>query len=99
MKKTFPVYALLLAIYPVIDLYSLQPGGIQPLTIIRPIIIQILITVILFGLFYIRQKKYYAQDCWQGSQYFISLPQAISIDQFGCHLIFQSSTCFWSFWA
>ncbi len=56
MKKTYPFYTLLLAVYPVVDLYALLPGGVQPLTIVRPIFIQILITIFLFWLFYSRQK-------------------------------------------
>ena len=57
MKRTFPIYALLLAIYPIIDLYSLLPGGVQLITVIRPLILQVLTTALLFWFFYSRPRN------------------------------------------
>lgn len=54
--KRLPFYAILLAIYPVIDLYSLLPGGVPGYTVIRPIMIQVLIATVLFALFYYKRR-------------------------------------------
>lgn len=56
MKQTFPIYTLLLAIYPILDLYSLRPGGVPLLTIFRPLFLQTLVTSLVFLLLYFRQK-------------------------------------------
>ena len=57
MKNTVPISAVLFAIYPIVDLYALLPGGVQPITIIRPLCIQVLITASLFLFFYSRQRN------------------------------------------
>lgn len=56
MKQTFPIYALLLAIYPIIDLYSLLPGGVPPVTVLRPLFLQMVVTLLIFLLFYLRRN-------------------------------------------
>jgi hypothetical protein len=56
MKKRSPIYAILLAIYPIIDLYSLLPGGVPLNTVFRPLCLQLLVTALIFWFFYSRQR-------------------------------------------
>lgn len=56
MRNLTPVYAILLGIYPVIDLYSLLPGGVPLFTIVRPLFLQVLISLFVFLLFYLRRR-------------------------------------------
>ena len=56
MRTTIPMYAILLGIYPVIDLYSLLPGGVPLFTVVRPLFIQVLISLLVFLLFYLRRR-------------------------------------------
>jgi len=58
MKKQLVIYPFLLAIYPVIALYSRLPGGLQPNTLVRPILVQLLLTAIALGLFYLAFKDF-----------------------------------------
>jgi hypothetical protein len=44
MKKTIPVYPFLIALYPIVTLYSRNPGEIPAQVILRPIIAALLIT-------------------------------------------------------
>jgi hypothetical protein len=50
--KTFPFYAVLFALYPVITLYARLPGGVQPSTTLRVILLQTLLVAILFLVIY-----------------------------------------------
>ena len=56
MKKQFIIYPYLLAIYPVIALFSRLPGGLQPITLAKPIFVQLLLAAIALGLFYLKPK-------------------------------------------
>jgi len=51
MKRQTVFYPFLLAIYPVIALFSRLPGGLQSTTLIRPVIVQLLLVAIALGLF------------------------------------------------
>ena len=56
MKKQISFYPFLLAIYPVAALFSRLPGGLQPITLIRPVFVQLLLTTLALGLFYIKSR-------------------------------------------
>lgn len=57
MKNKIVFYPFLLAIYPVVALFSRLPGGLQPITLIRPVFLQFLLAAIAIGLFYLRYKN------------------------------------------
>ena len=57
MKKQFIIYPFLLAIYPVLALFSRLPGGLQLITVVRPILVQLLLATIALGLFYLKPKN------------------------------------------
>jgi hypothetical protein len=50
MKKTIPVYPFLIALYPIVTLYSRNPGEIQTQVILRPIIAVLLIAGIFMAI-------------------------------------------------
>ena len=56
MKRQIIFYPFLLAIYPVVALFSRLPGGLQPITLIRPVFIQLLLAGIALALFYLKPK-------------------------------------------
>jgi hypothetical protein len=51
MKKNIPIYPFLIALYPIVTLYSRNPGEILPRELSRPMIVSIMATVLLFLLF------------------------------------------------
>jgi len=57
-NENFPIYTLLLATVSVIDPYSLLPGGVLAITIIRPIIIQTLVATALVSFIYYRSRYF-----------------------------------------
>ena len=57
MKKQFLLHPFLLTIYPIITLYSRLPGGLEPISLIRPILLQLLLTSVVLLLLYWRTKN------------------------------------------
>jgi hypothetical protein len=56
LKKRFPVYTLLFALYPVVMLYARLPGGVPPHTVVRTFLAQALVVLALFAWVYFRTK-------------------------------------------
>jgi hypothetical protein len=57
MKKQILIHPFLLTIYPIVTLFSRLPGGLEPSSIIRPVLLQLLLTVVVLFLFYWRHKN------------------------------------------
>ena len=57
MKKQIPLHPFLLAVYPIVTLFSRLPGGLELGSLIRPIFLQLLLTTVVLLLFYWRPKN------------------------------------------
>jgi hypothetical protein len=57
LKKILPFYAILFAIYPAATLYARLPGGVPPLATLRTFFAQIVITLILYSIFFMVYKS------------------------------------------
>jgi len=59
MKNKIPLYPFLLALYPILTLYSRNPGEIPGATVIRPAVMALLVTAFIIGLLVIFFKNKY----------------------------------------